>query len=415
VRNKATNESTQTMMDVSEINFPENNPLDKLRLKAEAETHVGKSARRPTWAPPLVLSDELADLCRTLGWLTPEEPAVARLWARFFDPRRHNGCAVCTGFELHAGTERKGDRFFETMRYDGPTRTWNGRTWTHGEWRSGPRWCPPTEAHSEKYQQRYPLYVRAVELAAKRVAEFAGDPDTQMRIAGTLCSQCCICGKAITDPISLERGIGPECWRFNSGEERKAITKKQATVKPPPPPPEIIKVVRDISDLTFAPTPHTISQFDATGKRNERTEFSNDAVLYDGPPKPATIVKSNAYGEAFAKRINLTKVYVGPYAQHKLAIHIHFIEPGKRKHHYFQPDEFPLFSQLMLAWEYWDVNLDGLPVGKDPILWHDGDGLVAHWREAQRRFTELAGEYLWLDTVEASLAALRDRHPERGV
>ena len=35
--------------------------------------------------------------------------------------------------------------------------------------------------------------------------------DEQMREGGRFCGHCCICGKALTDPISIELGIGPEC------------------------------------------------------------------------------------------------------------------------------------------------------------------------------------------------------------
>jgi hypothetical protein len=43
------------------------------------------------------------------------------------------------------------------------------------------------------------------------VLDFIGAPDVQMQAAGRLWGHCCICGKELTDPISLERGIGPEC------------------------------------------------------------------------------------------------------------------------------------------------------------------------------------------------------------
>jgi hypothetical protein len=49
------------------------------------------------------------------------------------------------------------------------------------------------------------------ELARARVLDFIGAPDAQMRLAARLWGHCCICGKALTDPISLEKGIGPDC------------------------------------------------------------------------------------------------------------------------------------------------------------------------------------------------------------
>jgi uncharacterized protein DUF6011 len=53
---------------------------------------------------------------------------------------------------------------------------------------------------------------RALELARARVLEFVGAPDAQMMTAARLWGHCCICGKALTDPVSLERGIGPDCF-----------------------------------------------------------------------------------------------------------------------------------------------------------------------------------------------------------
>jgi Family of unknown function (DUF6011) len=33
-----------------------------------------------------------------------------------------------------------------------------------------------------------------------------------MQTAARLWGHCCICGKALIDPVSLERGIGPDCY-----------------------------------------------------------------------------------------------------------------------------------------------------------------------------------------------------------
>ena len=53
---------------------------------------------------------------------------------------------------------------------------------------------------------------RLYELAKQRVAEFAGDPLAQMIAGAHVTGNCAICGRGLTDPISLERGIGPECY-----------------------------------------------------------------------------------------------------------------------------------------------------------------------------------------------------------
>jgi hypothetical protein len=50
------------------------------------------------------------------------------------------------------------------------------------------------------------------DLAQARMLDFVGAPDAQMQMAGRLWGHCCRCGKALTDPVSLERGIGPDCY-----------------------------------------------------------------------------------------------------------------------------------------------------------------------------------------------------------
>jgi hypothetical protein len=64
-----------------------------------------------------------------------------------------------------------------------------------------------TRTRHERHRRR----LRAFELAKARVLEFAGASDLQMQLAGRRTGVCYICGKDLTDPISLERGIGPDC------------------------------------------------------------------------------------------------------------------------------------------------------------------------------------------------------------
>jgi hypothetical protein len=188
--------------------------LEMLRARADADVdataYTGK--RRPTWAPPLVLGEELVSTLRELGWLGAEDKPIARLWALFTSPRERYhqatlglapGATRCWGFELRAGAARKGELFFVSSRR------------RDGTWRNGPvHWS---------YQRGYLLRSRATELGAARVLEFAGAPDEQMRLGGILAGICACCGRALTDPISLERGIGPECW---GSAQAEALTRK---------------------------------------------------------------------------------------------------------------------------------------------------------------------------------------------
>jgi hypothetical protein len=68
-------------------------------------------------------------------------------------------------------------------------------------------------AEAEKHREREQLKQRVYELARARVLDFVGAPDAQMKQAGRLWRHCCDCGKELTDPLSLERGIGPDCYQ----------------------------------------------------------------------------------------------------------------------------------------------------------------------------------------------------------
>jgi Family of unknown function (DUF6011) len=60
---------------------------------------------------------------------------------------------------------------------------------------------------------RYKAITRMTELATQRL-QFVGDPGTERVRGSHITGTCCCCGKALTDRISLERGIGPECVRY---------------------------------------------------------------------------------------------------------------------------------------------------------------------------------------------------------
>jgi Family of unknown function (DUF6011) len=233
-------------------------------LRQRAETDVANNIERqvrPSWAPPLIIEGELLEACRELGHLAPDAKPIARLWAGFADPKktgqilreqrgRHTlSGVVCRGFQLHAGGERgpTSSILFEAQRTETGTWQFGPRLYTPDyysprsyEWerlvRERER-CRGTFSHSleearthverlsaqiavidaedladaRAYQRRQHVRERAVELAKTRVLDFAGAPGAQMQMAGRLCGQCFNCFRELTDPISLERGIGPDC------------------------------------------------------------------------------------------------------------------------------------------------------------------------------------------------------------
>jgi hypothetical protein len=203
--------------------------LDGLRIKAEQMAVSDDLTRRPTWAPRLLLSEELLTLLYELEWLGGDDKATGRLWARFTDPRR--GMVRCEGFELRAGETHAGGKIFTAQYFDKALvmenakrnleqcrpelrphfedvlRKMEGKT---GGWDFGPHWIKPRKT-TGSWAIKYPKYVRARELGQARVTDFAGEPEGQMRAAGRYFGHCCCCGKALTDPQSIELGIGPEC------------------------------------------------------------------------------------------------------------------------------------------------------------------------------------------------------------
>jgi hypothetical protein len=50
-------------MTLNDVTVTQDDPREKLRLRAEAETAEREGSRRPTWAPALVLDGELLDVC----------------------------------------------------------------------------------------------------------------------------------------------------------------------------------------------------------------------------------------------------------------------------------------------------------------------------------------------------------------
>jgi hypothetical protein len=244
--------------------------FDRLRERAELTANLDEEGdertRRPSWAPPLLLGEELAVACVDLGYLTEDDKWIGRLWAHFASPERKtryfrqkvsqlplHGIS-CRGFQLFAGSTRQsvGALLFEAQReqsggwrfgplhrpaeYNSPRqRQWENlirsreqlpyeveRGWWEGRRAEAEARLAKIAAdieaidaqdtaEAEKYRERQQLKKRVYELARARVLDFVGAPDAQMKQAGRLWEHCCDCGKELTDPLSLERGIGPDC------------------------------------------------------------------------------------------------------------------------------------------------------------------------------------------------------------
>jgi hypothetical protein len=255
--------------------------FETLRQRAETEAQISEATdRRPSWAPPLLLGEELAELCLELEYITLDDKWIGRLWADFAAPRRSSRWlrqhvsklpldgVQCRGFSLWAGSSRgvRSDLLFEAQREQsggwrfGPRDLVYGFRSAHGrEWeqlvrgREGDRHelehhdLPEERRHqletriaeysrrleeinaedlaaATAYGSRQHMRQRTLELARARVLEFIGAPDVQMTTAARLWEHCRVCGKTLTDPISLERGIGPDCHAARIDYIRRAAS-----------------------------------------------------------------------------------------------------------------------------------------------------------------------------------------------
>jgi hypothetical protein len=233
-----------TITSVAEASQDRSHSLDDLRAKAEKmvqpSTGVEIRQKRPTFAPPIhPLGEELVMLLYEVGWLSDDDLAIARLWSGFTSPRR--GPLRCEGFQLIAGQKREKQKAIWTAQYFDKARVLantqrqidetkdprvlsfleDARRITEakaGGWSFGPRWTSYRIRGMDVLKQVH----RIVELGHERAMNFLGNPDREMRTAGRYWGHCACCGKALSDPHSIEYGIGPECRR------RYDITIRQA-------------------------------------------------------------------------------------------------------------------------------------------------------------------------------------------
>jgi hypothetical protein len=125
-----------------------NDLIEKLRQQAELETGEAATTRRPSWAPALVLADELLEICRALVWLGPEDKPAARLWAVFADPKRLGTWQRnnLSNVPLHGNRVRVFDMIVGEKR-GGPKRIYRTLKNENGQWDEGPRWTEPEKPY----------------------------------------------------------------------------------------------------------------------------------------------------------------------------------------------------------------------------------------------------------------------------
>jgi hypothetical protein len=470
----------------------------------------------PSWAPPLIIEGELLEACREVGYLSADAKPIVRLWAQLADPKKKSAALreqrsnhpfagiACRGFELHAGSERGPSAaiLFEAQRAQS------------GEWRFGPNEYRSTfdpyygpRAHEWRKligrrelandsseidkltreiaeidakdlegqrakRLREDLRQGVIELARARVLDFAGAPGLQMQAASRLWGRCFNCGKELTDPISLERGIGPDClagkidyvhclapylgrelpglepplivtverivfWTsmplefVQSTIDEMPVDADGRRVKPEKKQPELTDkagaeetpisaaaIITGIGDVTLVDTPVEFLTWKNGGHVRE-IRHEPRAQLFAAEDRTArrvaTVILSNVYGDPFVKIGRLVSAVIGQAggdAYNPLGLSLAITPPGKRKGVYYQRN-FP-GGAVILMWGVHDISLAGLPELTTSMRWHC-PSYAATWHEVSRRCR--ATGQVWLDTagaIEHNIERQKQRLAEQG-
>jgi hypothetical protein len=135
-----------------------------------------------------------------------------------------------------------------------------------------------------------------------------------MQLAGHLIGRCCICGHELTDPISLERGIGPECIRQRIAaiwDADRDCSKEEIALSTGMPIDFVTKVLSEPRPRPPAPPPDP-----------------ND------PDAIVLIIHSAVFGDLKTVVREFKVSEVRPYAQHEVSVNISFVEPRQRNWKY---------------------------------------------------------------------------------
>jgi hypothetical protein len=348
--------------------------------------------RRPSWAPPLIIEGELLDACRELGYLGADDKPIVRLWAQFVDPKkkgtvlreqrsRHPLAGIeCRGFQLHAGSERGPltSMLFEAQREESGAWRFGPRVYVSDDGPRSPRrrkWeqlireresaqeilrhnqaipnftsdaAKPHQVRIDElsrciaeidakdledartYRRREWLRQGAIELAKARVLDFAGAPSLQMQAASRLWGHCFNCGKELTDPISLERGIGPDCL-VGKIDYIHFMAPYLGQVAPWLVPPRTITVeyIAFSSAMPLEFVNATIDEMpvDASGRRIQPVKKKPAPI---SEADALMIIQHCAVFGTLKTVVREFEVDVKPYAQYPIAARISFVEPRKR-------------------------------------------------------------------------------------
>lgn len=111
--------------------------------------------------------------------------------------------------------------------------------------------------------------------------------------------ECCgRCGRALTDPVSIERGIGPECYGMLTGSEHETKVKAAKATKPAP-----VQVIAPAAPSTPAPlAPARKAAPVAAARKGDGLDEQGVAYGYGDYRKRAAVAKSRRDEDTAPKR-----------------------------------------------------------------------------------------------------------------
>jgi hypothetical protein len=184
---------------------PEITPVE---ITPTAEALVRLYAQHASsWAPALPFPPKMVAILeqlKVLGYSAEGALSYGRIWRKPSDRTF-----------LRVGATRKGEALTQIYH------TYDSR-WMTGMslWRPAHSECDRSTpdgarglAEQAREEEIYRLRVELQSLGFSLIKAFVAAPEPMLIQGAQLTGKCCICGRTLTDPDSVSRGIGPECLK----------------------------------------------------------------------------------------------------------------------------------------------------------------------------------------------------------
>ena len=150
-------------------------------------------------------------------------------------------------------------------------------------------------------------------------------------------------------------------------------------------------IINTLGDVKLVPTPVRYSCWTIRGRVVEVREEPR-ADLFVGPPRKATVILSNAYGDPFVEigRLSMVRARAATGDTHwrKMVMTVGVIRPKKRNAVWFDRD-LPR-DPVLIAWGEHTLDLSGLPLlTGNGVRWRCATFPVV-WQEVSRCFHAIA-------------------------